>query len=450
MNNKKKFIGSLKVFLLLLFIMLFATCSNCYATVESGDIKSYLNILSESYDGSNASSYKSYLSSMSDENINIITNYINTQLSNWGFSELDINYCILTLEPKGGDFYLHFYFCKNTVSCPYSNIGYFKIAKENDVTYLRMTGSTGDKFPYCYFNFDYYTQTINHSWKYLATYPTSLYFNDSSLSFDSDTNYLTGTAFVGTGLPIGDYELTPCYLVNSVGNYIIPSDGSGDSSGDISGDSSGDSSGDVNIDLTNIENGIDNINQNLNDIDSKIPSSGDMQVIISGEVDKINNTLTNYDEDVGEEGVVSLISNISESMSGELSSNEIFGALDTAEQGFFNIISGNGGDFELSWNDVFLYGIKLIPAGSINFSQMCRDNPALSNVKNYINIILTAFCTFGLFKYLYNLFLATLGIDNPYLYEINTDSVNLKVTNTTKYDGKVFYKNRNVIGGGRS
>lgn len=62
-------------------------------------------------------------------------------------------------------------------------------------------------------------------------------------------------------------------------------------------------------------------------------------------------------------------------------------------------------------------GIELIPEGEINFSQMCRDNEELGTAKKYLNIILSGLFAIQLTKHLYNLLLATLGIDNPYVYE---------------------------------
>lgn len=63
---------------------------------------------------------------------------------------------------------------------------------------------------------------------------------------------------------------------------------------------------------------------------------------------------------------------------------------------------------------------------------MARENEALKNVKTTLNIIMSAFLAWGLIKHIWNLVLATLGIDNPYLYE-TTPNETVSVTYDTNF-----------------
>lgn len=131
------------------------------------------------------------------------------------------------------------------------------------------------------------------------------------------------------------------------------------------------------------------------------------------------------------------INNITDNLNKQLETNEIIGALNKSEQGFLNIIGNkNAQDFKISWNAVNYNGIEMIPKGEINFSKMCRENETLGTVKTYVNIIMSAFLGFALTKQIYNLLLATLGIDNKYVYENEneytlTSSKNLDTGETT-------------------
>lgn len=109
------------------------------------------------------------------------------------------------------------------------------------------------------------------------------------------------------------------------------------------------------------------------------------------------------------------------SISGELSNNEIIGALNSAEQGLIDIFQSKPGDFIISWDNVILYDKTFIPSGEINFSAYCRDVPILGQIKIYLNIILSALFSFAIIRQVYNLLLGALGIDDPNLYEHSTD-----------------------------
>lgn len=143
------------------------------------------------------------------------------------------------------------------------------------------------------------------------------------------------------------------------------------------------------------------------------------------------------DNDKTKDQLDSDINNITNDLNKQLETNEIIGALNKSEQGFLNIIGNkNAQDFKISWNPVNYNGIEMIPKGEINFSKMCRENETLGTVKTYVNVIMSAFLGFALTKQIYNLLLATLGIDNQYVYEnpneyTLTSSKNLDTGETT-------------------
>ena len=57
---------------------------------------------------------------------------------------------------------------------------------------------------------------------------------------------------------------------------------------------------------------------------------------------------------------------------------------------------------------------------------MARTIPIIGTIKTTLNVIISAFLGFNLIRYLYNLILSTLGIDNPYLYEQNKEKTEKK------------------------
>lgn len=107
--------------------------------------------------------------------------------------------------------------------------------------------------------------------------------------------------------------------------------------------------------------------------------------------------------------------------------NEIYKALTAWTNGFIGVLTEPSSDFVINWKDVNYLDNVLIPAGNINFSQLCRDNEVLGKVKEYVNIILSALLGFNLIANIWNLLLSTLGIDNPFLYELDKESTVVSV-----------------------
>lgn len=53
----------------------------------------------------------------------------------------------------------------------------------------------------------------------------------------------------------------------------------------------------------------------------------------------------------------------------------------------------------------------------MNFSKIARETPIIGQIKTTLNIILSGFLTLNILRYIYNLILTTLGIDNPFVIE---------------------------------
>lgn len=231
-------------------------------------------------------------------------------------------------------------------------------------------------------------------------------------------------------------------------DYYTPAIPSGDSSGDTGTagtitNNSGETTG--NINLQPIQNSLNNIEQNTTQIIKEIKNQNEEYW---GSGDEL--TLENQSGEV-----TGIINEIYDNISGELSTNEAFQMIETAEQGVFNIFRyGENNpellDFIISWDTTNYQGIKLISGDSINFSQMCREIETLGTVKSYINTIMCFWASWAIIKQIYNLILSTLGIDNRYLYEEQEEWEPTDTTTTTidmatgEIVGEYYTKRRKV------
>ncbi len=205
---------------------------------------------------------------------------------------------------------------------------------------------------------------------------------------------------------------------------------SGDENEDKDNENNNSTNDSTNLTITNEK--IDRLNQHAEEILNKMLNSGDIEQSTQTGIIKGNNEFGGSSGDISgdeqKELITSKIDELTESLSGDLAKNEIFEILQKYENKIFGSFIGEE-DFKIEWKDVTYMETVLIPKGEINFSQMCRENEILGKVKTTINIILQFFLLSNCVKYLYNLLLATLGIDNPYLYEKQDEEVN-----TVTYD----------------
>lgn len=224
---------------------------------------------------------------------------------------------------------------------------------------------------------------------------------------------------------------------------------SGDSGGTTppSGDGGGGGNTGTTTDLSKVENGIKDINNNLENIENKIPTSGDIKnATTNGIIDGNNQYWGNSGDLNGEkeqEEIENIINGAMENVSGELSKNKVFKALENAEKGFFDLFKNKleeqAYDLKLNWKKTEYEGATLLEDGEINISKMCREIPELARLQFYIRLIFNFTVIVNIIKQIYNLILATLGIDNPFLYEEGEQTTSID-TDTGEY--KQYYRNK--------
>lgn len=455
MTIKKNYHGMLKVLLSLLFTMLFACCSTSYASISDPFSADELNQINDFFN-----------INITQTTLNIAYNYLKGNFPN--ISKLNIVF-VLGSNSLNGTNYLYLICNNGTYS---SELDYLKVTSWSN-TYFKINSveNINDTTNHIY----YYTR-IDVNTSYITGLESTSdlrIWTGENPPFTLNSSFFTSNRLLTTRNMATFYAYTINDTIRVVlsTNYIIlddyvqPEEPSGDvpssSLGDII-DISGDNRG--NINLQPIENSLNNIQNQI---------SGDTQRIIDNQnviAQQQHEDLTSYDENIADNDVTDLIENIQDTLSGDLSNSEIFGALEQAESGFLDLITGQATDFIISWNDIRLDSVHnndnkvlnhasgfnfsslngaitlntsstgvIIPSGFINFSKACRENSTLGSLKEKLNIILSALCGLALIKYLYNLLLATLGIDNPYLYDKNTDNDYIKTvdknTGTTTFSG---------------
>ena len=226
------------------------------------------------------------------------------------------------------------------------------------------------------------------------------------------------------------YLLDNWYNADPNDPEIPDNPGSGDTgeSGDTGGGTGGDTGGgtttpDYSDDLENIQTGITDINNNIGNIQESIPTSGE----IAGATEQANKDFWGNKDEMNEEDYENQISEgINESMeqiTEELEQNEVFDSIAIAEQKIIDLFLEEPEDFKITWADIKYMDKTLVQKGEINFSQICRENETLGNVKNILNIIVSAMISLSLFKYIFNLIMVTLGIDHPLILEAEKDDI---------------------------
>lgn len=133
-----------------------------------------------------------------------------------------------------------------------------------------------------------------------------------------------------------NYELG--YVVDvHTDEYASGDNESGDTGGG-NGNTGGGNTG-SGVDLSIVEAGIGQINDNLQNIEEKIPTSGDIQEAIE------NAIIGDIDEDEIKQNQEDNINDIKEQLQQQLENNEVFSALDVAENGLIDILKGEARRF---------------------------------------------------------------------------------------------------------
>lgn len=125
------------------------------------------------------------------------------------------------------------------------------------------------------------------------------------------------------------------------------------------------------------------------------------------------------------------VNDLMESISGDMTQLQVYEQLSAVENGFLNFFTPNQNelfyDLKISWNDIKYQNKTIISAGEINFSKLCRDIEILGRIRTTLRAIINFWIVFALISQIWNLILATLGIDNPFLYE-NPDEESINYT----------------------
>lgn len=422
MNSKKKYLGKLSLFCGLLFCLLFVlSFGSCFASFDDDFTQTEVDQINTffSYDltvsdvNNGYSSLKTQYPSINKRNIMFLMNVsfnspyysaLYMLVNNGSFGTIPYVYLKATSDD--------YTFYQSTSADNYSsnNYYYLNIKKRNGLD------TFNNKLSFYSFNYTP-APVVNDSifdWKYLlTTMPTQSFY------------------YKAPGQSVAIPVMSKNYII--LDDYIPPQEPSGDNgSGDISSSGglgnitnpSGDNGGNINLQpiqqgLTNIQNQISGDIQRVIDIQNQ-----NIQATISA----INNANSNYwgsgddlDGDKQQDDISDNFNNIINSLSGDLSQNETFTAIENIENGFFDLFRNQQTetvyDLAFEWDNFEYNGVVLIPAGSINISQMCRDNVQLGYIQGIIRVVFNFEVAITLIYQIWNLILATLGIDNPYLYE---------------------------------
>lgn len=312
-----------------------------------------------------------------------------------------------------------------------SSIPYIKLIEESNVTKLFWVNDIND-LGIEIKSFNSYSSSLQNyplqNGQYLATLKDDTYYFTYYIFsfFDTYTVYYNGKwGFLSDGLP---------GLLIAPGEYLkpeIPSEPENPSGDTPSGDIGG----------NDYTSQLNQIQENLGNIENKIPTSGDIEQatqsgVVQGSTDYWGSS-GDMSGDKQEDLISGKVDELTEQISGDLAENEIFGVLNNFENKLFGGFTGEQ-DFKIEWNDVSYMGTVIIPKGEVNFSKICRENEVLGNVKTTINIILDFFVLLNVVIYLYNLLLSTLGIDNPYLYEKPEDVTTTTITTNANTGHKIM------------
>lgn len=462
---KKKYHGGLKAFLLLLFIMLLGLSSISYArdiplieNISSGDVRAIFTYISDNISSwnpyeDNGSRFKTYISNLISNDSRILNI---TQFLQQHFNENQNIYNTVIVVYYSNNFY-------NIAFLPNNN-GY------GEFNHIMCTQTYNNSWVYYYYNFktidDNYNNTsvnyINISCNHVSnletlTNPDSVF----NVTISGKNNYqivnidgiegnfykipfifgLKESAYDDVYVPNAtiyskfrsesDYSWIKIYDMCILPSFIYtPSfpQPSGDSNsgesivGQIT-NNSGEVTGSINLKP---------IEDNLNRIEEKIPSSGDIAISVSQANENYWGSGETLSGDEQKDIIENSINEIMDTLSGELLQNSVFNEMENAENIFLDFFRNQEDesfyDLIISWDtispvismyngSVTVSSSSIISGDSINISALCRNNSTLSQIQQYIRIIFNFSCTIALVWQVYNLILSTLGIDNPYLYE---------------------------------
>lgn len=305
MEHKKKYLGGLKVFLSLLFIMLLSMYSTCYASISDDYLTYSLNQL-KTFNGSYSSVLTHCIDVCLTNKTELLSNLINFENQNnlTGLKDVNYSFFISSVERNSAGFYI-------VISNAGAGTNYLNFIELYN-NYITAHENDNSKI-YCYeIRVGNTSNYIGYYTPYILGYGQLTSYTRSNYSINNDNDVLTMSTIACAGLPAVYWRYNfsssgtvyPVILVDSQGNFIVeelePEEPSGDSpSIDTTGtitNSSGDTTG--TIDLSGIQQGIGNIQNQISGdtqkaIDNQNQNTETIVNTISGEVGKITNTLTN-------------------------------------------------------------------------------------------------------------------------------------------------------------
>lgn len=263
--------------------------TTCYASVTQEYVKFILDCVGEDTNFNLASNQKQWLETYKNNSTNItnLTNNLNFYASTYNKPQENFNLIAFPYRSNTSNFYIVFIF--SNCSAASSSVGFLDL-RNASTNVMRPYNLNGSCLAIRLFFTDAYpstSTTTTISDYYISNYGYTANTEKTVINLTSCYNYQ----------PTQSIYFTPLsrYVQLNNGNFTYsntlipdepetPDEPSGDSSttGTIT-NPSGDITG--NIDLRSIEN-------SLNNIENKIPTSGDIAGVISGEVGKITDTLT--------------------------------------------------------------------------------------------------------------------------------------------------------------
>ena len=408
---------------------------------------------------------KEILNTLTEQDYNFYTTYINQVLKENNLQNLtNHNMTSFISQYSSTDTRIYFIFSNTSSPNNVENLNYIKVARKNDteitingnetngkiyILELRISKSTHNKFqPINIYNdnttkleIQYIKSATLNSDNTILTLSNVACTNTQAIYYEIPFT-ISGTKIIGQGFIRGlTTDTDPGYF------KVETTTPSGDSSGGNTGDNTGGNTGTTNVDLSKVENGIKDINNNIENIKDKIPTSEDIKNATTSGVINGNNEYWGVSGELNGEKeqkeIKDIINGAMENVSGELSKNQVFKALESAEKGFFDLFKNKleeqAYDLKFNWKKTEYQGATLLEDGEINISKMCREIPELGRLQFYIRLIFNFTVIINIIKQIYNLILATLGIDNPFLYEEGEQTTSID-TDTGEY--KQYYRNK--------
>lgn len=446
---EKKYHGGLKHLLQLSFFIVFVLSSISLASEPQ-----YNTSYSDTYIGTktmeNIVSELNLFQQYSGDKLESLTYWTNDFISKFNISsgDLTIKNILFATDTATSDIYMYI----SNASYPGNNdwdflyIESIKLYTSMKFTWLKNWNYSGQ-------NISYPTTQAYPSLRYVVN--SNGWRNGSSISY-TVSNYNNSFIYIDNAVPIiGTYAVEGYTQTYGYGGYLLshyagivlaPTPTPVPSSSPVPG------GGDYTQQLDNITWGIldtrdeihnmrVDINQGLDEIQEAIPTSGEIKEAQIEATTEYWGDSGDLSGDEQEEILEAGITEIKDSVSGEINKQESLQMIHDYEDRLYNLFM-NPNDFRIYWNEAKYQNVKLIPAGEINFSQMERDIPTVALIMTYVRTILNMILTINIIKSVWNLLMQFLGIHESEEEYNETDAEVIGI-GTTAISGN----NQKMLGG---